>query len=85
MKVINVTVHSETGLHARPASQFVSEASKYLSDIKIEKSGKIVNGKSIMNVLSLCVSTGDEIKIIADGQDEEQAIRGMSILFEKGL
>lgn len=85
MKTIQVTVKSETGLHARPASQFVSEASKYLSDIKIEKNNKIVNGKSIMNILGLCVNTNDEITIIADGEDEEIALKGMLALFEKGL
>ena len=85
MKTIQVTVKSETGLHARPASQFVSEASKYLSDIKIEKNNKVVNGKSIMNILGLCVNTNDVITIIADGEDEEIALQGMLALFEKGL
>ena len=85
LKNIQVTVQSETGLHARPASQFVSEASKYLSDIKIEKNNKTVNGKSIMNVLSLCVNNGDQITIIADGEDEDIAIQGVLALFEKGL
>jgi len=85
LKQLAVRVQSETGLHARPASQFVTEASKYSSEIKVQKNEKCVNGKSIMGILGLCVNTGDEIIIIADGEDEEQAIEGINFLFEGGL
>lgn len=85
MKEFSVTVNSATGLHARPASLFVSEASKFQSEIKLNKGDVSVNGKSIMGVLGLGVLTGDIIKVIADGIDETEAIKALEALFEAGL
>lgn len=85
MKTIEVIVQSETGLHARPASILVSEASKYSSEIKLIKNEKAVNGKSIMGVLSLAVTTGETLMITVDGQDEDHAIECLRALFDKGL
>ena len=85
MKAFSVRVKSATGLHARPASIFVSEASKFQSDIKLNKGDLSVNGKSIMGVLGLGVLTGDIIKVIADGIDETEAVKALEALFEAGL
>lgn len=85
LKTIEVKVQSETGLHARPASLLVSEASKYSSEIKLIKNDKTVNGKSIMGVLSLAVSTGETLMITVDGQDEDNAIECLRALFNNGL
>lgn len=73
----NVVVRLETGLHARPAARFVQEANQYQSDIYIVKGNKKVNAKSIMGVMSLAVSQGTEITIIADGSDEEKAVEAL--------
>ncbi|GAU76303.1 HPr family phosphocarrier protein [Fusibacter sp. 3D3] len=85
MKEFSVTVNSATGLHARPASQLVSEASKFKSDIKLNKGDVSVNGKSIMGVLGLGVLTGDTIRITAEGTDEHEAVNALEALFEAGL
>lgn len=77
-----VTLLNKTGLHARPAALFVQEASKYKSDIKVEKDGKQVNAKSIMGILSLGVSQGTKIKITANGEDEKEALEGLAKLVE---
>lgn len=77
-----VTLLNKTGLHARPAALFVQEASKYKSDIKVEKDGKQVNAKSIMGILSLGVSQGTRIKITANGEDEKEALEGLVKLVE---
>lgn len=71
----NVTISNETGLHARPASQFVQKASKFKSDIKIVFNDKEVNAKSIMGVLSLGISQGTEIVLKAEGEDESEAVK----------
>lgn len=70
-----ITLLNETGLHARPASLFVKEASKFKSDIKLIKGNKEYNGKSIMGILSMGVAKGDKITIQAEGEDEETAVR----------
>jgi phosphocarrier protein len=67
-------VIAETGIHARPATLLVQAASKFSSDINLEYSGKSVNLKSIMGVMSLGVGQGSEISISAEGDDEKEAI-----------
>ncbi|WP_066495888.1 HPr family phosphocarrier protein [Abyssisolibacter fermentans] len=74
MKSANIVVKNKVGLHARPAALFVQRASKFLSDIYIKRDNKEINGKSIMGIMALGVSYGDEITIIASGDDENEAI-----------
>ena len=71
-KIIN-----ESGVHARPAGAFVKMATGFSSDINIEVNGKNVNAKSIMNLLSLGLKKDDEIKIIANGEDEIEAVEAL--------
>lgn len=59
----NVTILNKTGIHARPASLFISTASKYKSNITIEKAGKKGNAKSMINILGMCLTAGTEISI----------------------
>lgn len=69
-----VILESKTGLHARPASIFVREASKYKSDINIIKENQKYNAKSIMGILSMGASKGDVLTIEAEGEDEKEAV-----------
>lgn len=76
---------NETGLHARPASMIVREASKYKSEIKIIKDEKEYNAKSIMSVLSMGAIKGDTIKIIAIGEDEKNVARELGDFIENEI
>ena len=67
-------VTDEAGLHARPATKLVNAASKFTSDLSLVYSGRSVNLKSIMGVMSLGIRQGAEITIIANGDDAEQAL-----------
>ncbi|ANB60798.1 catabolite repression HPr-like protein [Anoxybacillus voinovskiensis] len=69
-----VEVLLKTGLQARPAALFVQEANRFSSDIYLEKDGKKVNAKSIMGLMSLAISSGSVITLIADGPDENEAL-----------
>ncbi|MGX9291693.1 HPr family phosphocarrier protein [Bacillus sp. A015] len=69
-----VTIQLKTGLQARPAALFVQEANRFGADIFLEKDGKKVNAKSIMGLMSLAISSGVTVKLIADGADEQEAI-----------
>ncbi|HAJ69786.1 MAG: phosphocarrier protein HPr [Alkalibacterium sp.] len=71
------TIIADTGIHARPATLLVQQASKFNSDITLEYKGKSVNLKSIMGVMSLGVGKGAEVTITADGADEKDAIEGI--------
>ncbi len=76
-------VIAETGIHARPATLLVQAASKFSSDINLEYSGKSVNLKSIMGVMSLGVGQGSEISISAEGDDETEAIDAIADTMKK--
>jgi len=69
-----VTIENKTGLHARPASLFVKTASKFKSDIMVDKNSKTGNAKSIISILSLGIGKGSRVKITADGPDENEAV-----------
>ena len=77
-----VTLTNETGFHARPASLFVKEASKFTADITVEKDGKEYNAKSIMGVLSMGAAKGDTITIKAEGSDAEEAVEALAKLIK---
>lgn len=80
------TITDETGIHARPATLLVQAASKFDSDIQLEHNEKKVNLKSIMGVMSLGVGQNQDITIIAEGDDEKEAIEVIaSTLKEQGL
>ena len=69
---------AETGIHARPATMLVQTASKFSSDINLEYSGKTVNLKSIMGVMSLGVGQNADVTITADGDDASDAMTAIS-------
>ncbi|MBS4534064.1 HPr family phosphocarrier protein [Clostridium sp. D2Q-14] len=85
MKNLEIELQNETGLHARPASLFIREASKYTSDIVVIKDGTEYNGKSIMGILSMGASKGNKLTIKIKGIDEEQAYEGLKLLFENEI
>lgn len=76
-------ITSEVGLHARPATLLVQEASRYSSDIELEHNDKKVNVKSIMGVMSLGLSKGSTFNMVISGPDEEEAMAGIEALFAK--
>lgn len=78
-----VIVQLETGLHARPAALFVQEANNFSSEIFVIKGNKKVNAKSIMGIMSLAVSRGTEITIVADGVDAEEAVDKLAQMVSK--
>ena len=77
-----ITVHNEVGLHARPATFFIQKANEFKSSIWIEKDERRVNAKSLLGVLSLGIVKGTSINIIADGSDENEAIKTLSELID---
>lgn len=69
-----ITVRNKSGLHARPASDFVRAASRYKSDVKVAYKDLQINAKSILNVLAAGIVPGSEIIIEANGPDEDDAL-----------
>ena len=69
-----VKIQLEKGLEARPVAVLVQKASMHDSTIYLYSEGKRVNAKSIMGMMSLGLNKGEDVRIEADGQDEEQAV-----------
>ena len=78
----NVTICNSVGLHARPATFFVQKANSFKSSIWVEKEDCRVNAKSLLGVLSLGISKGTAITLIADGVDENNAVEGLAELID---
>jgi phosphocarrier protein len=68
------------GLHARPAALFVKTASRFESEITVEKDGNTVSGKSIMGLMTLRGNVGSVLKVRAEGPDAEQALDELEAL-----
>ncbi|HEX6645392.1 MAG TPA: HPr family phosphocarrier protein [Gemmatimonadales bacterium] len=80
-----VVIVNPLGLHARPAAQIVRAASEFASEIRLEKDGMEVNGKSIMGVMMLAAECGSTIRIRADGADEQAALDALCRLVGDGF
>ncbi len=74
MMTKKMTIKIPTGLEARPVAVLVQVASRYDSSIYIECEDKKVNAKSIMGMMSLGIAAGEEVTVIANGADEQEAI-----------
>ena len=85
MFVRDVVVQNQVGLHARPATFFIQKANEFKSSIWIEKEDRRVNAKSLLGILSLGIVGGTNIRIIADGADEQLAVNGLVDLVESGF
>lgn len=78
-----VIINQKNGLHARPASLFVRIANKYDASIKLEKDGEVVDGKSIISLLTLGADKGTIIKLIVEGEDAEDAFSELKEFLER--
>ncbi|OQY39341.1 MAG: phosphocarrier protein HPr [Spirochaetaceae bacterium 4572_7] len=75
-------IKNRAGIHARPATLIVKEASKFKSNVYIEKGCEKINAKSILCILTLGGTYESEIKIIADGEDEIEAVDALINLID---
>ena len=88
MKSLAIEIRNPSGLHARPAALFVRTAAAYRSTIRVwntTRPGEPVDAKSILGVLGLGVSKGHVLELIAEGNDEVEAIAGLGDLIESGI
>lgn len=81
----SAVVRRVSGFHARPVISIVQLADKFKSNIYFQKDDKKVNAKSIIGVLSLEAIKEDKILIIAEGEDEKEAVSALAQLIEEGL
>lgn len=75
-----LTIQNKSGLHARPASLWVQTASRFKSKIRIKRGDSIVDGKSILGILSLGLGSGSVIDLLVEGDDETEAAQALEAL-----
>ena len=85
MKSFVYVIKDKEGIHARPAGVVVAEAKKYASSVSIENKGKKADLKRIFGVMSLCVKSGEEVRIVCEGADEESAAAALEATFKENL
>lgn len=85
MFVKDVVVQNKVGLHARPATLFIQKANEFKSSIWVEREERRINAKSLLGVLSLGIVGGAQIKVIADGADEEAAVNALVDLVQNAF
>ncbi|HEX9582634.1 MAG TPA: HPr family phosphocarrier protein [Gemmatimonadales bacterium] len=75
-----VRIVNELGLHARPAAEFVKVASRFQAEIALGRDEMVVNGKSVLGVMTLAAECGAELVLRAEGKDAEAAIGALEAL-----
>ncbi len=80
MTVREIVVNNKVGLFARPATFFIQKANEFKSSIWVEKDDRRVNAKSLLGVLSMGITDGTTISLIADGVDEAEALEALAKL-----
>ncbi len=75
-----ITIINKLGLHARAAAKLIGTTSRFSADIRLEKDGREVDGKSIMSVMMLAASKGTELIIKTDGEDQTEAMQAIETI-----
>ncbi len=78
-------VKCESGLHNKQATYFIQKANEFRASIWIEADDRKINAKSLLGVLSMGITTGTEITLVAEGADEEAAVKSLSAMLLKDI
>lgn len=76
---------NEQGLHMRPADMFVRLANSFAAEVKLGTDQQLVDGKSILSLLTLAAEHGTELTIIANGTDANAAVTALAELIRNGF
>ena len=79
------SIKNPSGLHLRPAGILCKEALRFKSKVSFKVRTTTANAKSVLSVLGACVKSGDELTLICEGPDEEDALAAMIKIVEDGL
>ena len=74
-----------SGLHNKQATYFMQKANEFRPSIWIEADDRKINAKSLLGVLSMGITSGTEISIVAEGPDEEAAVKELSAMLMKDI
>ena len=84
MAAKRIIIHNETGLHARPATEFVQLAGKFKARIELQRAGEDdwYNAKSIIMLMTLGLTQGEQAILRAEGEDAQEAVDALAALID---
>lgn len=77
MVTADITISNKLGLHARAATKFANVCNRYACTLEVCCNGKTIDGKSIMSLMLLAAAKGSTLSVVADGQDEQEALQAL--------
>lgn len=80
-----VTIPNRAGLHARPISRFVETASQYEAPLTVRFNGQAVDGKSIIQLMTLAAGMGSELELVSEGPDAPELLDALERLVRSGF
>ncbi len=85
MKAFKYVITDPVGIHARPAGNLVKEIKEFASECKISGNGKTVDGKKLMQVMTLGIRQGQEVELTFAGEDEEAAAAAVEAYMKENI
>lgn len=82
MKILEVEIKNEQGVHARPATLIARLAKKYKSTLKIKRKDEEIDAKNVLGIMTLGAEQGEKFMLIADGEDENELLENLKNLIE---
>jgi phosphocarrier protein len=77
---LSVPLKNRYGLHARPSQVLAATAAKFSSEVTIEWHGERLDAKSVLNLISLGIRSGNDLAFIIEGTDEVEAANEIEML-----
>ncbi len=75
-------IKNRLGLHARAAALLIQTVNRFSADVKFSKDGQVVDGRSIIGVLSLGAAKGSKVRVEASGRDAKEVVCAIEELIE---
>ena len=85
MFTLQTIVKCESGLHNKQATYFIQKANEFRANVWVEVDERRINAKSLLGVLSMAITSGTVVTLIADGADEETAVKTLAKMLEKDV
>ncbi len=85
MFTLQTIVKCESGLHNKQATYFIQKANEFRANVWVEVDERRINAKSLLGVLSMAITSGTVVTLIADGSDEETAVKTLAKMLEKDI
>ena len=85
MFTLQTIVKCESGLHNKQATYFIQKANEFRANVWVKVDERRINAKSLLGVLSMAITSGTVVTLIADGPDEETAVKTLAKMLEKDI